>query len=115
MVPQSTDFRCERTRRNQYAPPRRGIKIDINVRISDPIIIKFPCLAGRFLSTEVETAPSLVTAVYIKAPRDQQFVMVGSGNELVETGSIADRHELSRLIWCLGGGRFVLLFVAVTT
>ena len=26
MVPQSTDFRCERTRRKQYAPPRRGIK-----------------------------------------------------------------------------------------
>ena len=27
MVPQTTDFRCERTRRKQYAPPRRGIKI----------------------------------------------------------------------------------------
>ena len=26
MVPQATDFRCERTRRKQYAPPRRGIK-----------------------------------------------------------------------------------------
>ena len=26
MVPQSTDFRCERTRRKQYAPARRGIK-----------------------------------------------------------------------------------------
>ena len=26
MVPQSTDFRCERTLRKQYAPPRRGIK-----------------------------------------------------------------------------------------
>ena len=29
MVPQSTDFRCERTRRKQYAPPRRRIKMHL--------------------------------------------------------------------------------------
>ena len=38
MVPQTTDFRCERTRRKQYAPPRRGIKTELlataDVRIS---------------------------------------------------------------------------------
>ena len=32
MVPQTTDLRCERTRRKQYAPPRRGIK---TLRVSD--------------------------------------------------------------------------------
>ena len=39
MVPQSTDFRCERTRQKQYAPPRRGIKRKSDIMTSD-----FRCL-----------------------------------------------------------------------
>ena len=61
------DFRCQRTRRKQYAPPRRGIKIHKMswARHSSAVHVYFcPCLPPRLWRNHSGTAGDFILALH---------------------------------------------------